>query len=227
MNKKTIGEFAGVVGALAPAILGGLIVMSYLYELSFSYGLGKEVMIGNGLSDYFDNSVRWGFLILVMLGFVYFLPLSLDDENKSNRCVKRCLIEHAPFAVYSIVLIWMVLGYLTYNSVGVVIWIFASFFLLAIFNRADRFDLSKEFSMFFFVISLMAVVVSIAGYAEGSNVLHHEKGRGFCNVKIEGGDLRQGWLVKSNSKFFFFVNEKYDLFMVSSGKLINYSCVKR
>lgn len=227
MNKKTIGEFAGLVGALAPAILGGLVVMSYLYELSFSYGLGKEVMHGNGLSDYFDTSVRWGFLILVMLGFVYFLPLSLDDKNKSNKFVMKFLTEHVSFVVYSFVLIWMTVGYLTYSPVDISILIIASIFLMAVFNRADKFDLSKEFSLFFFVIFVMAVVVSIAGYSEGNNVLHHEKNRGVCNVEIEGGNLRQGWLVKSNSKFFFFVNERYDLFMVSSGKLISYACVKK
>lgn len=244
MNKETIAKFAGLWGSLAPATLGSLVVMSYLYDLSFSYGLGKDVMSGNGLSDYFDNSVRWGFLILVMLGSCYFLPLSKDDGNKvendgsvvgfslrhfSKFCINffRSLSNFFPSFVYGLVLIWMISGYVIYSPIDWVVWSFALVFLMAVFGRVGKFDLSKEFSLFFFVIFTMAVIVSIAGYSEGRNVLHHEKVRGFCSFKMEGGAVKSGWLVKSNSKFFFFINEKYELFMVSSGKLISYDCIKR
>lgn len=57
-----IQKFANAIGSLVPATLGSLFVMGYVYDLSFSFGLGKDVMVGNGAEDYFVMAVRWGFL---------------------------------------------------------------------------------------------------------------------------------------------------------------------
>lgn len=173
-----------------------------------------------------------GFFVLIGVALFYFLPLGFDLKGKCGdfdviKIIKTIFIHFFPFVVFLFFLTWLVFCFYNYNSIDltVVSGIFVLFVVVLI--RGFVFDLSLSFTVFCFFSLSMALIVSYAGYAEGKSVLDHAKAQGICNVKMDGGEIKQGWLVKSNSSLLFFVDRDNDLFMVSTGKLISYTCKKR
>lgn len=223
-----IEKFANAIGSLAPAILGSLFVMGYVYDLAFSYGLGRNVLVGNQISDYLTMAVRWGFVVLMGVGVFYFVPVELKEDASANVGGKKRYLtfvyRYIPLAVYGLLLVWLLVGFFNSNSIGIFgVAIFVVLFWAAV-NRGYVFDYSVEFTVFCFLALTMALIVSYAGYAEGKSAIGHARSQGSCEVRIDGGDVKQGWLVKSNSSLFFFVNNDNDLFMVATDKMVSYTC---